>query len=65
MRNDRLGLISKMSSPQKVAFSGPNMVSTYMGGTSQDVKRFKKMGFLASILWVFFTIFHCYCFAEN
>ena len=29
----------------------------YMGGTSQDVKRLKKLGFLASILWVFLTIY--------
>ena len=27
-----------------------------MGGTSQDVKKPKKVGFLASILWVFLII---------
>ena len=32
-------------------------VYIYMGGTSQDVKRLKKVGFLPSILLVFLTIY--------
>ena len=36
-----------------------------MGGTSQDVKKAKKVGFLPSILWVFFTIYIFFSFDDN
>ena len=32
-------------------------VKHHMGGTSHDVKRLKKMGFLPSLFWVFLTIY--------
>ena len=35
-----------------------------MGGTSQDVKRLKKMGFSTSILWVFLTIYIVFALLE-